>query len=67
MDRIETIEGHLAHLLRTVDDLNEIVAAQATEIARLRKQVDFLLEREAGRGAEATGGVYLGDERPPHY
>lgn len=67
MERLEAIEGHLAHLLKTVDDLNEVVAGQAAEIARLRAQVAFLMQREAGREAEASGGIYLGDERPPHY
>lgn len=67
MDRLEAIEGHLAHLLKTVDDLNDVVAGQAAEIARLRTQVAFLMQREAGREAEGSGGIYLGDERPPHY
>lgn len=67
MERLETIEGHLAHLMRTVDELNEVVARQATEIATLRQQVTLLLERDAAREAEAAGGIFLGDERPPHY
>jgi len=25
------------------------------------------MQREASREAEGTGGVVLGDERPPHY
>jgi SlyX protein len=67
MDRLEAIEGHMAHLIRVVDELNEVVATQAAEISRLKTQVAFLLEREAGREAEAAGGIFLGDERPPHY
>jgi SlyX protein len=27
----------------------------------------MLMEREAAREQEGTGGVVLGDERPPHY
>ncbi len=65
MDRIEGIEAHLAHLTKTVDELNEVVAAQAAEIDRLTKQVAYLLDR--AREAEGSGGVVLGDERPPHY
>lgn len=67
MERLDAIEGHLAHLIRTVDELNEVVAAQAAEIDRLRARVEFLMSREAEREAEQTGGVYLGNERPPHY
>jgi SlyX protein len=67
MDRLDAIEGHMAHLIRTVDELNEVVATQAADILRLKTQVAFLLDREAGREAEAAGGIFLGDERPPHY
>lgn len=62
----QKIEETLAHLLREVEDLSGIVASQADEIARLRRQVGLLLERESEREA-AGGGVILGDERPPHY
>lgn len=60
-------EEKLAHLIRTVDELSDVVAAQATEIDRLTRRVAMLMEREASREAENSGGVVLGDERPPHY
>ena len=63
----QKIEETLAHLLREVEDLSAIVASQADEIARLRRQVGLLLERESEREAAGGGGVILGDERPPHY
>ncbi|MEM9350988.1 MAG: SlyX family protein [Pseudomonadota bacterium] len=59
------IEEKLAHLERVTDELSEVIARQDAEIARLTKQVQMLMEREAGR--DADGGVILGDERPPHY
>ena len=37
------------------------------EIDRLTRRVEMLMLREAEREPEATGGVVLGDERPPHY
>ena len=61
------IEERLAHLERLVDDLNEVVAKQAGEIDRLTARVAMLMEREAMREAEGTGGVIVGDEKPPHY
>lgn len=61
------IEEKLAHLTRTVDDLSDVVARQAGEIDRLTRRVQMLIEREAEREAQASGGVVLGDERPPHY
>lgn len=64
MDRLEE---HIAHLMRTVDDLSDVVARQQTEIARLARQVEALRRREAERMAGEGDHVVLGDERPPHY
>lgn len=61
------IEERLAHLIRAVDDLSEVVARQDREIDRLRALVDMLIQREAARQSDSDGGVILGDERPPHY
>ncbi|MFK7939813.1 MAG: SlyX family protein [Roseovarius sp.] len=60
-------EETLAHLIRTVDDLSDIVAEQRREIDMLNARVAMLMQREAGREAEGSGGIVLGDERPPHY
>jgi len=43
------------------------IARQGAEIDRLARRVDLLLERAAQAEQEGTGGVALGDERPPHY
>lgn len=64
---MEHLEEKLAHLIRTVDDLSDVVAGQATEIDRLTRRVAILMQREAARESENGGGVVLGDERPPHY
>ncbi|PJE34140.1 SlyX protein [Pseudooceanicola lipolyticus] len=64
---MQHLEERIAHLTRTVDDLNDIVTRQQSEIDRLLRQVRLLMEREAQREAEGAGGVVLGDERPPHY
>ena len=61
------LEERIAHLTRTVDELSDIVARRETEIDRLTARVEMLMRREAEREAEGSGGVALGDERPPHY
>lgn len=61
------LEETIAHLTRTVDDLSDIVARQEREMDTLKRRVDMLLQREAERQAEGSGGVVLGDERPPHW
>jgi SlyX protein len=64
---MQHIEEQLSHLIRTVEELNDIVTTQQTDIDRLKRHVKLLMEREAAREAEGGGGFILGDERPPHY
>ena len=64
---MQHLEEQIAHLTRLLDDLNEVVTDQQREIDRLTRQVRMLVEREAERGAQGSGGVIIGDERPPHY
>ncbi|BBU54688.1 MULTISPECIES: SlyX family protein [Mameliella] len=66
-DRTDQLEEGLAHALRALDDLSETVARQDREITRLTARVEMLLQREAAREAEGSGGVIFGDEKPPHY
>lgn len=67
MDRIGAAEEQIAHLVRAVDDLSDIVARQADEIARLTRRVDLLARRDAAREAEAGAPPPPADQRPPHW
>jgi SlyX protein len=64
---MQELEEKIAHLTRTVDDLSDVVARQSEEIVTLNRRVHMLMQREAEREAQGSGGVVLGDERPPHY
>ncbi|UWQ92563.1 SlyX family protein [Aliisedimentitalea scapharcae] len=64
---MQHLEEKIAHLIRTVDDLNDVVAKQQGEIDVLTRRVHMLMEREAMREQDGGGGVVIGDERPPHY
>lgn len=64
---MQVLEERIAHLTRTVEDLNQIVTQQQRDIDRLLARVQMLMEREAAREAEGSGGAVFGDERPPHY
>lgn len=66
-DRLTQLEETVAHLTRQVEELNEVVARQDTELSKMTHRVRMLLEREAEREQANSGGVVLGDERPPHY
>lgn len=61
------LEERLAHLERLAEELNDVVASQARELDRMTARIEMLLRREAEREAEGSGGVVLGDEKPPHY
>lgn len=66
MDRTEALEERVAHLMRAVDDLSEVVAGQAREIDRLVRLTRLLAEREAERealGREAPDA----NVKPPHW
>jgi SlyX protein len=65
MDRIESLEERIAHLIRTVEDLSDVVARQAVEIDRLNRLTRLLAEREAER--EAGGDAPAANVKPPHW
>ncbi len=62
---LEVLEEKVAHLLRAVDDLSDVVARQQGEIDRLGRRVALLLEREVER--EAGSGAAVPIDRPPHW
>lgn len=63
---IPVLEERVAHLIRSVDDLSDVVARQAKEIDRLTRLVQMLVEREAEREAMAGEGP-AANVRPPHW
>ena len=65
MDRIEGLEERVAHLMRAVEDLSDVVASQAREIDRLTRLTGMLAEREAAR--EAGLETPEANVRPPHW
>jgi SlyX protein len=65
MDRIEGLEERVAHLMRAVEDLSDVVASQAHEIDRLTRLTGMLAEREAAR--EAGMEAPEASVRPPHW
>lgn len=63
----QALEERIAHLMRALDDLSEVVARQDREIARLTHRVEMLMAREAERELDQGGSVPLADQRPPHW
>jgi len=66
MERLDAVEERMAHLIRAVDDLSDVVARQAVEIDRLTHRVRLLMEREAEREAAGLGSAEA-NVPPPHW
>jgi SlyX protein len=66
MDGTQALEEKVAHLMRAVDDLSEVVAAQGREIDVLTRRVQMLMEHAAEREAMA-GEAPAANVRPPHW
>ncbi|MFW8637575.1 SlyX family protein [Cribrihabitans pelagius] len=64
---MQHLEEQIAHLTRSVDEMSEVIARQQQEIEVLTRRVAMLMQREADRQQEGSGGAVFGDERPPHY
>jgi SlyX protein len=65
LDRLDAVEERVAHLTRMIEDLSDVVAAQAREVDRLTRLTGLLAEREAER--EAMGAGPAADQKPPHW
>jgi SlyX protein len=63
---ITAIEERVAHLLRAVDDLSDIITRQEREITTLMRQVRMLMEREAERDA-GMAEAPAANVPPPHW
>ncbi len=64
-ERMEKIEVKLSYLEETVEQLNEIVAAQQKEMAELRAHGDALQKKVAELMRDE--GEEIANRRPPHY
>ena len=64
MDRTD-LEEKVAHLIRAVEELSDVVARQAGEIAGLERRVRLLMERAAEE--EALREAPEANVRPPHW
>jgi len=65
--RTTKLEVEVAHLARTVDELNEVVTTQADEIEILTRRVRMMMERLAEEDVASGSAAPLADQRPPHW
>ena len=62
--RIASLEAHLAHQARAIEELDETVREQWRLIDGLRRELMALRDRF---DAATEGGAELPDRPPPHY
>ena len=67
MEDRTALEEKVAHLLRAVEDLSDVIARQEGEIETLNRRVALLMQREAQRDHDSGEGVPLADQVPPHW
>jgi SlyX protein len=65
MDRTQALEERVAHLMRAVEDLSDVVATQAKALDRMDRLTRMLAEREADR--EGQGDAPAANVKPPHW
>jgi uncharacterized coiled-coil protein SlyX len=65
--RLVAIETALAHAERRVEELNEVVTAQADAVDRLRAQVRALANRLAAAEAALPDDAPEANQPPPHW
>ncbi len=62
---MEQLEERIAHLIRAVEDLSDVVTRQGREVDRLTRMVALLAQREAER--EDAGEAPAANAPPPHW
>jgi len=65
-ENLRRLEEKIAYLERHVVEQDKAMLEFADDLARLRREVKSLRERQAS-GAASEGGEEAPDERPPHY
>ncbi len=66
MEQLVSLEERVAHLIRTVEDLSDVVAAQARDVDTLTRRLQMLMEREAERESMGMGSAEA-NVPPPHW
>lgn len=66
-DRTTRLEEALAHQSALLEELNDVITSQASEIDLLNRRVAMLMQRAAEQEADNLSGAPLADQRPPHW
>ncbi|WP_417241859.1 SlyX family protein [Celeribacter sp.] len=66
-DRITALEEQISHLMKTVDELSDVIARQENDLDKMQRRLGMLMDAEVSRQADGEGSIALTDQRPPHW
>jgi SlyX protein len=66
-DDMTALEEKVAHLMRVVEDLSDVVAAHAKTLDVAERRIEMLMRRAAEAELDTGGSAPLADQRPPHW
>ena len=66
MDSI-IIEEKLSHIMKSLDELSDIVAKHETTITLSTSRIEKLMNMLAEKELESGSAAYFQDDKPPHY
>ena len=66
MDSI-IIEEKLSHIMKSLDELSDIVAKHETTITLSTSRIEKLMKKKKKKELEGGGAAYFQDDKPPHY
>ncbi|MCF6305548.1 MAG: SlyX family protein [Rhodobacteraceae bacterium] len=67
IDRMDRLEEQLAHQSALMDELNNVVTTQASQIDILQRRITLLMKRAAEQESDSISGVPVQDQKPPHW
>ncbi len=67
IDRMDRLEEQLAHQSALMDELNQVVTTQASQIDILQRRITLLMKRAAEQESDSISGVPVQDQKPPHW
>ena len=64
---LDEIEEKLSHIMKSLDELSDIVAKHETTISLSASRIEKLMSTLAEKELESGGAAYFQDDKPPHY
>lgn len=64
-DRITALEEQISHLMKTVDELSDVIARQENDLDKMQRRLGMLMDAEVSRQADGEGRLPSPINAPP--